>query len=395
MLASGLLTMAALLVAGGGSFRLSFWRPVEIFGDGLAFQLNSATLPLALLATALASRGRAQGSSSELSLLQLTVTLAAIAADNLLTVVISWSILALWGNWSERNLWMLAAVAPLFAAAALTGVPDAGLEQVQFVALAALLLGRSIDRPYLMALPAFALLSRLPLAGPGVLLFGAGAVVLATLGGRRWLPAGVIGFALLAAGLQTGASEAGVLAGALTLGVVGSLDWLPSGVRRWVGGLLVGGLPLQVALLAAGQSPSLLTIPAAALLAAPVIGGTRRRSHGVPENWAERSIRALPAAASGAVLISSIERINLGAAVYGLGAVALAALMAAGPRWLYRQPGYMRLAGSLLGVVGRWLSAVLRGLTAAARAANRVLEGESSTVWLFVILLIVAQAVAG
>lgn len=394
-LLAGLVTLAAFVVVGGGSFTLSFWRPVELFGDGLAFRIDAAVLPLAVVAAALAGRQRLEGSPTELRLLHLTATLAAISADNLLTVTISWSVLALWGNWSGRNIWLLSSVAPLFAAAAFSADPASSSLTALFIALGALLLSRGADRPYLLALPAFALLSRQPLVDPGLVLIGAGAVVVATLGGRRWLAAGLVGFGLLSAGLQPGLAGETLLAGALTLVVVGNLEWAPAGSRRWIGGLLVGGLPLQVALTGGGQSPSLLTMPAAALLAAPILGGAAPQPDRALPDWPGRLVVAVPSLVCAGVLVWSVDQMAFGAAVYGLGAIVLALLMAAGPRWLYRQSAYTRVAGSALQVAGEGLAALLEGLTATVRAANRVLEGESSTVWLLVILLVLVQTLGG
>lgn len=390
--ATGLLTMAGLLVAGSGSVQLSLWQPTELFGDGVFLRMDATVLPYALLAAAILTHRTRIG---ELELLHLAAVLVAIAAGNLLALVVSWSLLAAWSNWQDRNIWHLAAVAPLFAAAAVGSDAPGALPAGPFLALAALLRGRGADRPYLAALPALAVLARPMDGGPLLVLLGAAAIVVGTLGGRRWLAAGVLGIAAVSAGMNPTLATAAALASAVTLVAAGSSAWAPGSVRTVVSGVLVGSLPLQISLLVGSGDIPLLLIPAAALLAAPVLSGAGRLRGRSAPTITERLAAAWPMAVGLLILLLAAERFVPAGALYGVAAVGLGALMAAGPRWLYRQPAYVRLAENLFRTLGAQVVDLFRSLAVAVRGLNNVLEGEASTVWLFVILLIVVQGLAG
>lgn len=387
--AAAVLTLVALLLAGDGRLELSLWRPTELYGEGLAFDIAAGVLPYALLAAAAALR---VDGVDEWTLLHFAAALAAIAASNLLAVVITWAVLAAWSNWRGRNLWQLAAIAPLFAAAAGGGdAPQVGT----FVVLAAMLRARGSAGRLLEALPAFALLSRQIIGGPGLLLLGAAAIVLGTLGGRRWLATGLIGFVTLAAGLDLRLEAAAVQAAAIALVVAESGHWRRSKFGEVASGLLVGGLPLLVALLAGSATVPLLLVPAAALLAAPTLSGAGRSLRGPASSVLEQAVAAWPIAVAAGVVLSTAQWQAAVALPYGIGAVVLALLMSAGPRWLYRQPAYVQLVERTFRDLGAWAGAILDTVTAALRGLNAVLEGESSTLWLLLILLIVVQALAG
>lgn len=391
---AGLLTLAGLLVSGPGAFGTLLWRPPELYGEGLAFRIDAVVLPYALLAAAVFGGKLRVGPADERGVLQLALVLATIAADNLLTIVISWSLLAVWSIWESRSIWQLAAVAPIIAAAAVAVDPIPSLTTANLLALAALLRGRGSARPYLEALPAFALLSRFVGGGPGVLLLGAGAIVVATLAGGRWMASGLLGFSLLSAGLQPNLGAASQLASAIALVVAGSAGWAAAPIRAWTAGLAVGGLPLLVGIMSDQNQVPPLLVPAAALLAAPILSLRHRTAQPPLLDWPARVVAAWPLVICGGILVSSVRSLEIAALGYAVGAQSLALLMAAGPRWLYRQPVYARLAENLFQLVRTSVERLLEGLTALVRGINGVLEGESSTLWLFLILLIVVQGLA-
>lgn len=391
----GLLTFAGLLVSGSGTFGLSLWRPVELYGVGLRFRLDSTVLPYTLLAAAVSVGTARSARSAERRLLRLSILLAAISADNLLALVLLWSLLAVWSNWNRSNGWQLAGVAPLFAAAAVAGGTTGLLSAGALVGLAALLLARGADRPYLEALPALALLSRFGAGGAAVLLLGAGAVVIGTLAAERWLPAGLVGFGLLAAGLRPEAAGAAEVAGAIALVVAGSSGWGKRPARAWTAAVVVGGLPLLVSSLSPIGAPGLILIPAAALLAAPILAQRQQPEDQPTLDPLDRWAAAFPLAVCLAVAIWRVQTLSLLAAAHAAAALGLALLMAAGPRWLYRQPAYAAMAARSLRILRGGLQLLTERLLWLVRGINGVLEGEGSTVWLFVILLIIAQGLAG
>lgn len=396
---AGGLTLAGVLLARSGSFDLALWRPTELYGDGLAFRLDALVVPYALMACAIFTADWRDQGVSAAGLLRLAVVLAAISANNLLALVVCWSLLAAWSYFSQPsaagNTWQLAAVAPLFAAAATSGDPSLQLTTITLLALAAVLLARSSERPYLAALPGFAMLSRLGGGGTGTLLLGAGAVVLATLAGRRWLSAGLVGAALLVAGFQPSLSPAALLAGAVAMAVAGSSRWATDSALRWSAGAVVAALPLWVGVISGQSQLPLLLIPAAGLLAAPILSASRPSTAPQEVEWLDRASGALPLAVVVGILIRTASGFPLTMLAAAAAAFGLALLMASGPRWLYRQPAYLALVQNAWHRLGQLALAILNGFAALVRSINDVLEGEASTVWLFVILLIIMQGLAG
>lgn len=387
---AGLLTLLGLLAAGQGGFGVSLWRPTDLYGDGLAFRMGPVVLPFALLAAAVFVSGWDE-SDGEFELCGLAVILAAISANNLLSLLLSWSLLAVWSNWRRRELWELAAVGPMFAAAPLAADPGYRLATVSLFGLSALLLGRGSDRPYLAALPAFAMLSRFGGGPTGSLLLGASSVVLATLAGRRWLATGLVGFGLLATGVGVALAPGAYLAAAIALVICGSDRWVSLPARSWVCGATVGSLAAIVALLTAEESAPLLLIPAAALLAAPILSDRRATAEVPAVSWPMRVLGGWSAAVSVAILVTSAVSVRIEMVTFGVAGFGLALLMAAGPGWLYRQPVYAAIASSALGDLRRAVAAVLNDFSALIVGINNVLEGEASTVWLLLILLVIAE----
>lgn len=391
---AGGLTLAGLLVSNPAAAGIALWRPTELYGEGLSFRIDSAILPYAILSAAVVGSRLRGGPAAERGLLRCALALTAIAADNLLTVVLSWSLLAVWSVWESGSIWQLAAVGPLFAAAAIAGESAPNPAAGNLLAISALLLSRGADRPYLQALPALALLSRYVGGAPGALLLGAAAIVIATLGGTAWLAAGLVGFSLLASGLDPSLTAAAQLAAAIALVGAGSAGWAAPRIRAWSAGILVGALPLLVGVLSDGSGIPPLLVPAAALLAAPILSLRHRPDDQSSLDWPARIVGAWPLVVCAAILAYSASGFELAALAYAAGAVALGLLMAAGPRWLYRQPAYLRLAENLFHALRGSVARLLDMLTALVRGINGVLEGESSTLWLFLIVLIVVQGLA-
>ncbi len=386
----GLLTLLGLLAAGQGGFGVSLWRPIDLYGDGLAFRMGPVVLPFALLASAVFVSDWDE-SDGETELFGLAVVLVAISANNLLSLLLSWSLLAVWSNWRRRDLWQLAAVGPMFAAAPLAADPGYRLATVSLYGLSALLLGRGSNRPYLAALPAFAMLSRFGGGPTGSLLLGVSSVVLATLGGRRWLATGLVGFGLLATGVGVALAPGAFLATAIALVISGSDRWVSAAARGWIRGATVGSLATMVALLTGEESAPLLLIPAAALLAAPILSDRRATAEEQAIDWPTRLLGGWSVAVSVGILVWSVVSVRIEMIAFGVAGFGLAVLMAAGPGWLYRQPAYAAIASSALVDLRRVVAAVLNGFSALIVGINNVLEGEASTVWLLLILLIIGE----
>jgi hypothetical protein len=187
------LTMIALLLQQDAAWSFSLWRPIERFGTGFAFRMDSTIWPFTVLCGAILLSQQLSARQRRTGLLQGALILATLMAANLLTAIVFWAALPFAGRpWSRSNgasslrraIPAILAIVPLMAAGATMGAEAsaASAGAILLISAAAMLRlwGMQADSDVLDVLPSLALIARFGTAtepSAGLVAIGAATVL--------------------------------------------------------------------------------------------------------------------------------------------------------------------------------------------------------------------------
>ncbi|MFQ5922934.1 MAG: hypothetical protein ACE5M4_08830 [Anaerolineales bacterium] len=408
LISAGLTVAAAVLLSQRlpAETTIALWRPIELFGPGFIFSIDTGVWPFVLLASAVVLAEALFDGRSMARLLYAGLALAAIAGGNLLNIAMLWTLmismetaLRLTGS-GEIGAALRKSGAQFVAVAAAMVAAYLGEGAAVFLAVAALIrsFGGSEARfPFSLAilapLGAYTMASRYS-PKSSALLWIAGAMVAFALIQSLFSKSRLTVFALALAGAgllapQAAQSVAWVSVAAVLIATVGLHH---AGGSRIAWGA-VAAVPF--AFFVTPLEPELLVI--ATLLTAALAAISRlqpRSSNNQSPSRVEVGSIAMLIAASVLALLGSGWLPSLGGALTaGLGLAAGYAIGRAHPVLSKVQLPTRRTVE----VAQRVVRAVSGSLAAAIRTTAEVLEGESAVLWILLVLLIAIiglQAVA-
>ncbi len=374
---------------------IALWRPIDLFGSGFMFTVDSGVWPILLLASAAVFAEALLDGRSSVRLLYSGLALAAIAGGNLLTIAMLWTVMILLEtalrlrNSIELEVAVRKAAVQFVAVAAVLAAASLNGSAVLLLAFAALFrsVGGADERfPFSLAtMPALGALALISRSSPDASIFlwiAAGALAIALVQSLLFVPRlSSLALALIAAGLLVPQAVAWASLGAVLVATLG-LSQAGGSRVTWVAAAIIPS-----AFLSAAWDPALMLLAILATMALAIIS-----------RWLPLASRAWPP--------SRVE----GAAITMLLASAIWAPLRSG--WLPSLPGAIAAAVGLAtgyAIARSWpaLSKALlpaRPLLEKIRQAGRivsktlgtsvrtiadVLEGESAVLWILLVLLIV------
>lgn len=376
---------------------IALWRPSGLFDSGFLFGIDDTVWPFMLLGSAVVLSEALRDGRSAMRLLYGGLALAAIAAGNLLTLTMFWTLLIVF----ETALRLPARVelgrvlsrsgAQIMGVLAAMAAGFLGEEGAVLLALALLVrslggtgLRSASSLAVLAPLGAMAAISRFSLQA-AALPWIAGAVILVGLVHSLFYKSrlSLFALALTAAGFMAPPAARTVVWVTVAAVLVATVGFYHANGFRF-GWVSVAAIPF--AFFAAPLGPVLWVLAALSTIALAAISRLQSRSSdaAVPRRLVAGSIAVLFAAAALALLSSGWLPNLSGAIAAGLGLVAGYAIGRVHPTIIKAQlPTRLPIAAAR-----RVGGALLDSLAAGVRTTAEVLEGESAVLWILLVLLI-------